>query len=546
MPAEKPPVPVPAPKVDNSPAVINEALRIETAPDPLYTIPSKGTLKRLNAHKAKTKPAPPASLHVPVNSAAVSPPAIAAAAPTPPPVLPGALPPHSVGDLCSDLSILAKRSESVSQKDFIPFFGEALDCYTDLEQKRSGDGLSPKEESCYAQLDQTLADLQLRAPPEMRSKALFHQQLGEYFLLKQKLREAKKSFSAAVDLDTTSIVPNYRLSQMAQQDDDLELEARHLKRALTEVPQNELASEAQNEAFRRYLNFFDPDPAEGLKLVEKWKKLSVSTKEVFVVEAKLLWRLKDAEALAKLLPVLEEPAKSLYSGYLSLLRKEGAQAVAHFSAHLKNPARDKTQDGPLLKILAKALLEAPSPKNARAVAEKGLVMSPRDRDFKTLHEQAISAGGFDAKNAVTDLQDAADLNPESLAIQLKILEFILKGVPKSNADADPEQLKAAEPHLERILTKDPGNLDASFWKGVLLYHRKSFSAADALFVEVLDRVRKGDKPQLNVRVADVFIVAANLKKSRGYFDEAKDLLQEGLALVGDQRQKAEIRRELSQ
>jgi hypothetical protein len=173
------------------------------------------------------------------------------------------------------------------------------------------------------------------------------------------------------------------------------------------------------------------------------------------------------------------------------------------------------------------------------VIEGALKKSPGSQKFLALYEQALDKGALDSQKLKEDLQRALSFYPASTQIQLRLVEVLM-----GSSDPSSQELRQAEALVDRILARDPAQIDALYFKVLILQKRKAFTVAEKFVSLMLENLRKTQATKARSPEANMWIAASQNFKARGLFGEGERILQEGLNRVETREDKEKIRQAL--
>jgi Tfp pilus assembly protein PilF len=423
-------------------------------------------------------------------------------------------------------------------KSYSTLFEKLMSDLQALDALKHGAGLTSQDMSCLNEKTKLLDELLKKEQPEFRQSADYLTLLGDYYMLKDNTEQARSSYMAALDRDTLHIRANMSLARIARSEGDQKLEDLYLKRAIGDTPKTDGDRKAQSQAFARLVELSPND--EAYELIKAWEKISPNDSSLSERLNEVALKSQNAEKLESALPQLKEPLRSYFAGELAALKKNFTQVVSYMTQYLKNShEQDRERSLAARFRLASAYLELNEAHKARVVIEGALKKDPGSQKFLALYEQALDRGGLDSKKLKEDLQRALSFYPTSTQIRLRLVEALA-----DSPSGDPLELRQAEALVDRMLASDPVQIDALYFKVLLLQKRKAFTVAEKFVSLMLQELRKAQAPKARTPEANLWIAASQNFNARGLFGEAKSLLQEGLNRVEAREDKDKLRQAL--
>lgn len=412
-----------------------------------------------------------------------------------------------------------------------------------LESERDKAGLDAFGRQCLADKTEILQTLMRRLEPSLLGSPDFQVLLADYFELRKDPAQVRSSLQKALDLRTTHAEANYRLSKIAAAEGEQDTRLKHLRRVLLELPK----TEREREYFR--LAFFElveiETPAETIRLAEAMLKIQPGDADALLVRARAALELRDLAKLSDSLERLRKNAKTpqhnlalpYLKGELSRIRREWPAAIEAYASLLRQRGVPESWQLAAYKGITEAHLETKSPSKARVTALEGLKIAPKDSRLRGYLERALQERAPGETSGPTDAQfrAAMELFPSSRELHKAwVADLVARG-----------QGPAADIELAKLLGDGSApEPELWYWKSVLAARQAVFSQGLVFAQKALDTLRAGKKPGGGVKPKHIYLQAARMQKTRGYFDEARKILEEGLKASQDREDRLEFEREL--
>jgi thioredoxin-like negative regulator of GroEL len=449
---------------------------------------------------------------------------------------------------CQNFSELENRALSEIQGELVQVFREANLLKDTLVRNRTEGVSSGKwtedDRKCLQSTEKLQQQLSERKYPKADDKELLVQ-MGYHLFQQGEFEESRKKLAQAIEAHPTHIEANILLARILAFSKDKSLDReKHLRRVLVEVPINPYEENLQIEAIKALVLDMYLDPLEAQKLMDQWLKLRPDSEEIWLKRAEVSLKLKDAKKLEESLGKIPEPLKYYYSARAAQLR--GSQDIAEENAmrYITAEGVEKTKDIEMRVWLGETLISRKVVRSARDLAEKSLLKYPQEDRLMSIVVRAILGGAVSETNPIRDIEKAVALAPDSLEILYRLLdELLLPWLPSLEKPVfpDPSTVKQAEgvirriSSLKRVKAESDLSVVAQSWLISLKFGKKVFSEADALFNNLEKSVQSSRKSPFGVvskfSEADFWILGSQIKRARGQFQEAKDVLQKGLTRV---------------
>lgn len=433
-----------------------------------------------------------------------------------------------------------------SGEAYLKLFRASIEGARAIETEKKTTGLDARGRACMTDKQEILQTLFRRLPPELMSNADLQVLLADYSELRGDSAAARAALDKAVTLQTTHAEANYRLSQIARAEGNADLRLKHLRRVLLEVPK----SERERGFFRlAFFELIDVEvPADALRLAEAFLQLHPKDADALLARGRAALQQGDASRLAdswerlrKLAQTPQQNQAVIYlGGELHRMRKEWPAAITENTKFLREKDAPKAWTLAALNGLSEAYLETANPARARTTSILALKMDPTNTRQQRFLERAMTERGPGESHgpSESEFRTALEILPNSRYLHKAWVANLLNRGRSADAAAQLD-----------LLTQGAGEQESDepevwHWKSMLAGQRGVYSQGIIFSQRALDLVRAGKPVGGGLKLVQIYLQAAHQQKARGYFDEAKRILREGIATVGDREDKTLLERQL--
>jgi Flp pilus assembly protein TadD len=460
---------------------------------------------------------------------------------------------------CQSIEILEKKVSTVSEPLYVEVFRELNSLWSRLMAQKTTSSIpalwQPEDQSCLEkteQMQKVLKESSLVVPDE---KGYLNVQ-AQYLIQRSLNAEAEKLLQRVLKMHPTSVEANYFLAQIYKMNKSkISDREKHLKRVLVEKSVQPFEADLQIDVLRQLIMEFSFDPLETQKYLDLWTQKAPSAPELWLKRAEISHQLKDAVKLEETLSHLTGEAQNYYGAKAAMLR--GSFDIAEEKAtNFINANSDRKKDLEIRKWLVERLILRGVVQSARTLAEKSLLQYPNEPELLKAFVKAVMTGAFDKENSIKDLESALITAPDAYELSFKLLDELLKNSrPSSPVEPMPDkaQIKQAEGLIRRLDSmknlQRQDQLYVTIWKMNILFGKRIFTDADAMFnraEQVVLASKKDLFPESSLlKEYDFWILGSKIKKSRGLFQESKDLIQRGLSRAKTQEDRQNLLKALS-
>jgi len=427
---------------------------------------------------------------------------------------------------CDQGAESSTRVLSVPQHLYLDVFWKLFNDLRDLDQTRESVGVTPEQSQCIGEMRAVLERLYAAAPASAKNDSKFFIRMGQYQNFIVRYPEAESSFRQALRVSPKSILANVELARVLKQRKNQIEQEKYLREAIKHFPETEEDKVLLAESYQKLVENFETDANKAVTLIEEWLRWEPKSLNARTAQADVGLELKRSELVDAAIPFLLSPDKEYYLAHSAYQKKNYSSATTYFRAYLKHASRDMSEDLSNTIYLIRSIVGAQKYPEARKECELALSRFSNNADLVKLHEEIVlDLGGLDREKMPRDLELAAEKNPNSRRLQIRVIEELLKDLSLDLTDADPNILKSAVAYADQMLNSNSDDLEALYWKAFVRYHSRAFAEADVMMLRVLSGVKDKKMAQSLLQPhTQIYELAARIKNALGYTNEAKEFL----------------------